>query len=294
MDAKTAFITKPVARLPFPHRVDIIIPFYGQYEKVTKLLESIFRFTMSNVYQIILVDDCSPNRAFSDSLSKVPGVVTVRTEKQIGFGGALGVGFQKSQELDAKRQSNKKPSHPFVLFMQSDCVVEDVNWLKSMGESLFGLKEEGVRMISPRTNSPMGGDQRQKGTKALSENDVVEDVVLENTHLSLYCSLCHRSLFRLIGGFIKDYPYGYFEDEELAYRMRKYGYKQAIAGASWIKHIGQATIRELWRINQESRKIMTEENRQRCIKDIRALDKQRMTMGEKISYISESKLIDNM
>jgi GT2 family glycosyltransferase len=98
-----------------------------------------------------------------------------------------------------------------------------------------------------------------------------DDVVLEDSHLSLYCFLCHRSLFNLVGGFIKDYPFGFFEDEEFAYRMRKYGYRQAIAGSSWIKHWGQATIRELWRTNQESRKILTEENRQKCIKDIRAL-----------------------
>ena len=45
----------------FQSKVDIIIPFHGQYHKVTRLIESILRFTHSNPYHLILVDDCSPN-----------------------------------------------------------------------------------------------------------------------------------------------------------------------------------------------------------------------------------------
>lgn len=269
MENTNTFITKPVARMPFPFRVDIIIPYHGQYGKVTALIESIFRFTRSNVYHIILVDDFSSNTAFSSNLSKVPNITTVRTPSHLGFGGALKVGFQKSEELNAARKAAKKTQHPFVVFMQSDCEIEGQNWLTPLGQALMEMRSQGVMMVSPKTDNPMGGDPRQKGEKFVPG----DDAILEKTHLSLYCFLCHRELFGKIGGFLKDYPYGYFEDEELAYRMRMYGYKQAVVGSSWIKHIGQSTIRDLWRDKQITRKIMTEDNRKKCIEDIRALNK---------------------
>lgn len=266
-ETKKDHATKPIGISPFPYRVDIIVPFHGQYDKVTKLVESIFRCTMSNVYKVILVDDCSPNKSYAESLSKVPGLITVRTKDQLGFGGALRVGFEKSQELDRALRDNNRPQHPFVVFMQSDCVVEDVDWLRAMGSTLLGLKDQGVKMVAPRTNNPMGGDPRQGGEKG----NIGETIILEDTSLSLYCAMCHRELFQHIGGFIKEYPLGWYEDEELAYRMRKYGYKQAIAGRSWVRHVGQATIREVWREQPNSRRIMMEDNRKKCIQDIRAL-----------------------
>jgi GT2 family glycosyltransferase len=293
--ATKTFVSRTIARLPFPQRVDIVIPFHGQYEKVTRLVESIFRYTKSNVYTIILVDDCSPNEVFLNNLSKVPGVVTVRTEKQLGFGGALQAGFHKSEELNQARIKANKPRHPFMVFMHSDCIVEDINWLRSMGEVMLELKDQGVRMVSPHTDNPMGGDPRQKGEKGVH----TENVILEGTHLSLYCFLCHRGLFKAINGFIKNYPFGFFEDEELAYRMRKYGFKQAIVGNSWIKHWGQSTIRELWRDKNETRKIMTEENRAKCIQDIRALNQKFDASnsdgnGKKLVDISESPPLDKL
>ena len=52
--------SRPLEYVPFSRsRVDIIIPFYGQYEKVTSLVESILVAVRSNPYHITLVDDCS-------------------------------------------------------------------------------------------------------------------------------------------------------------------------------------------------------------------------------------------
>jgi GT2 family glycosyltransferase len=122
-------------------------------------------------------------------------------------------------------------------------------------------------MVSARTNNPgIKGDKRLKGTKS----NPIKDIVLEDTYLPLYCSLCHRELFDRIGGFVKPYPYGWHEDEELAFRMRHHGFRQAICGKSWVHHEGAATVNELLRNNPELIDVM-ESNKEKCLSDISSL-----------------------
>lgn len=254
----TTKIAKPVEYKAFSRSpVDIIIPFHGQYEKVTKLVESIMYATKSNPYQICLVDDCSPNEKFILDWKDVPQVITTRTSHHMGFGGALRAGYDITEQ-------------PWVVFMHSDCVIEDQNWMLEMGKSLLTWKAKKipVKMVSPKTNNPGDASADKRLKSPLRER--TEDVILQDTHLPLYCAMCHRDLFYHIGGFIKPYQYGWFETEELAYRMRKAGFYQGICGRSWVRHHGGKTIESLLEEKPEYKEIM-EENRIHCLKDMKSL-----------------------
>lgn len=251
----------------FMAAVDIIIPFHGQYEKVTKLVESIYRLTRTNYFTICLVDDASPNRDYIATVAKnvertaarrrvVNNLKVIRCEESKGFGGALREGYENTDS-------------PYVCFMNSDCVVQDANWLRAMGESLLALKSENVRMISAMTDNIVDGDPAQLGERnTKSPTDIVLD---KGSHLSLYCTLAHRELFSHCKGFIKEYPYGMYEDEEFAARMQHFGYKQAVCRRSWIAHEGMATIKTLWRADPSVQKVMQDDNRNRCIQDLQKL-----------------------
>lgn len=269
-DAKEETVVKPrpvndVGE--FNSQVDIIVPFHGQYEQLMTLIESIFRLTRSNYYQLCLVDDASPNPEFiktvaknahknSNRLQQQNVLKALRCGKQKGFAGACKYGYDNT-------------SSPYVCFVNSDVVIEDSGWLRAMGESLLRLKGDGVRMVAPTTNNPVGGHEAQKGEKFVREQ---ADVVIEDeSFLSLYCFMCHRELFPRIGGFLKEYPYGYYEDEEIAARMRKNGFKQAVCRSSWVRHEGMSTIRSIWRENTNIRDVMEKDNRQRCIDDLKKL-----------------------
>ena len=93
---------------------DIIIPFYGQYQKISRLLNSILSSPIDNPYHICLVDDGSPNSDFLEEIErlKVPYVTTVQLPHQVGFAAALYAGYMATK-------------NNFVVFMHSDCVVED-------------------------------------------------------------------------------------------------------------------------------------------------------------------------
>jgi GT2 family glycosyltransferase len=239
--------------------VDIIIPFYGQYEKVSKLISSIINAVKSNPYQITVVDDASPNsdfvNEFKDFDKKRPYgtesiLKLVRSETRLGFGGALQLGMRNTNQ-------------PWVLFLHSDCVVEDPNWMVEMGRSLLKLKDKGVRMVSSRTNDAFFGCSKVIAGK---KEDKINDFILEDGFLPMFSVMCHRELFSKVGGFIKNYfPAGY-EDEEFAFRMNHYGFKQAICGKSWIYHEGGGTLNHLMK-NPTMGNAM-DLNRDKCIADM--------------------------
>ncbi len=237
----------PFGRSP----VDIIVPFHGLYEKVIKLIESIYR-VRSNPYQLTLVDDGSPNVGFLPSIEGLPQLKCIRLEKQVGFGAALKAGF------DATKQ-------PYVMFMHSDCEAVDPSWMIRLGQTLLELKGRGVEMVTARTNNPMCDDPRFVGVI----NNTTEHVVLAaGESMPLYCALCERQLFEKIGGFVKGYPFAMYEDQELSYRMSSFGYKQAVSGTSWIKHHGNLTISEVSKKSPVALEEM-EKNYDRCVADMK-------------------------
>ena len=113
--------SKTLEYVPFSRsKVDIIIPFYGLYEKVTALIESILIAVKSNPYHITLVDDCSENKSFYEEINnqfkkktpegEIPQVTCIRNKEQMGFGGSLKAGYDTT-------------NLPWILFMHSDCFV---------------------------------------------------------------------------------------------------------------------------------------------------------------------------
>jgi len=250
----------------FDSPVDIVIPYHGQYDKVSRLLESVFRYTRSNYYRVTVIDDASPNEAFikvmssnaqkhADMTQRANIFKALRSTDQKGFAGAIKAGWERT-------------SLPYICFLNSDCVIHDINWLRSMGDTLLGMKNQGVRMVSARSNNPVNGSLKQKAEKgSVGQNVILED----GDHLSMFCFMCHRDLFNHCGGFIKEYPYGWYEDEEFAYRMRKYNFKQAVSGESWVYHEGECTVKSVQRNNPKIQKIMEKDNRKRCVEDIQKL-----------------------
>ena len=233
--------------------VDIIIPFHGQYDKVRRVLSSVLHKTRSNPILVTLVDDGSPNLEFLETISQAPRTQCIRLEQQSGFGNALRIGYENTEQ-------------PYICFLNSDCVIHNGSWLEELGGALLAMKEKDVRLVSARSDNPMSNIPELKADRT---DDEIGNIVVDSP-LPLYCTMCHRELFNHIGGFIKPYPYGWYEDEELFWRMRKHGFHQGIAGRSWVHHEGEATIRHLWKKNPDIKKIMLE-NKERCLKDIRAL-----------------------
>jgi GT2 family glycosyltransferase len=231
---------------------DIIIPFHGQYTKVQQVVQSILLFTKSNPYLLTLVDDASPNATFVETLRTQAPIRVLRNNEQKGFAGSLRVGFENTIK-------------PWVVFMHSDCQVMDHYWLQRLGETALSLKSQNVRLIHARTDNPMTENPYLPSTP--HEKACGDKIVETDEPLPLICAMVHRDLFKNIGGFLKEYPYGYYEDVELYYRMKRYGMRQAVCGRSWVHHDGGATLNEVIQKNKKA-KLVIESNYDLCMKDI--------------------------
>ena len=65
-------------------KVSIIIPIYGQIEYTLRCLESIVNNQPKITFEVIVVDDCSPDESFV-ILKKVRGIKLLRNKKNKGF-----------------------------------------------------------------------------------------------------------------------------------------------------------------------------------------------------------------
>jgi len=234
-------------------KIDIIVPFHGQYQKLYDLCKSIWYNTKGNQYHLYLVDDCSLNKTYLPAFQKAPNTTVIQNDQQLGFGASLHKGFEVGR-------------NEWVVFLHSDCRIETSDWLSGMLLTYF--KNPHTAMVSPRTNNPGTDDLRLKSEKGIHQSDCV----MEKGYLPLYCALCSRQLFSEIGGFVKPYPFRYYEDEELAHRIRACGLRQTISGNSWVFHHGAATVSSLLKQGNKYKGVI-EENRERCIADINAFKK---------------------
>ncbi len=254
MEADQVMPTRGMAAVPFKMSpVDIIIPFHGEYDKVSRLMESIFNTVRTNRYQIILVDDASRNKTFISSFKKVPGVKAIQHKTQKGFGACV----------NAALADTRRPQ-PHVLVVQSDVVVQGTSWLFNLGNSLLQLRDKGVKMVSPMTDNPMDGHPLLKSLN----HDFKADAVLTEGFLPMHCVMCHRELFKRVGG-LKEYGYAGGEAAEFAARMGKHGYKQGVCGNSWVHHEGRGTLR-LFDRDEKAQEVLRKA-REEAEADIKAL-----------------------
>lgn len=217
----------------FMSEIEIIIPFHDECGKVANLINEIFKLVQTNRYQITLVDDCSSNKHFLNEIfsKKIEGVECLRTEKQLGFAGAVNYALKFA----------KNPWIPWVCVMQSDVLPRNFSWLSKLGSCMQNLKTKNVKMVSPLTNNSIFN---RNLCQVKHEQDFKDDVILEKGFLPMYTFLCHRDLFRKIG-LLYEYPLMGCEAEEFALRMKKNGFYQAVCGSSFVHHEGKRTYNNI-------------------------------------------------
>lgn len=241
--------------------VDIIIPFHGQYDAVKSSIRGIYMTTSEVPFQVILVDDGSPNPHFLSMLrdeSKKLNIANMKFVRQdhSGYGAAINSGLKESE-------------FNHVCLMDSDAVPENSSWLKNLMVTMHSAP--GIGMVSARLDVPpqgrslVAGKKGQKLARKVIRQEGIAQMLEGDSYLPLSCVLCDGRMLKSIGG-LSEYPLAMYEDAEVAVRMFRSGKKQAIAGDSFVKHAGGLTINSL-ATKEENRRIM-EENYERCLEDI--------------------------
>lgn len=233
---------------------EIVIPFHGQYLNVRNCIESILVCTVDCPYRIFLVDDASKNDSFLGEMKKLSNVVEgIRLKEQRGFGAAMNAAVQATKL-------------PFLVFLHSDVKIVDGKWLMELYKSFCRMrKSDRVEMVCATSSNPPNQCESLLRQRREKKGDTVA-----TEPLPIFGALCARSLFHTVGGF-REYKYGWYEDEEWFWRLKRWGYNEGVSGMSYIEHEGGKTVDSLWKTNPETKVIMTETNRDLCLNDVRKL-----------------------
>lgn len=217
---------------PWPEQpvVSIIIPAHNEYIYTFNCLKSILENTQDVAYEIILVDDCS-NDESNELLQLMTGIEVITNNQQQGF--------VLSCNLGAAQARGK-----FLLFLNNDCLVTR-GWLQSILE-LFAVDDQvglvGAKLIYPDgTLQEAGGIVWRDGSawnfgRGDTSDKPEYNYVRQVDYCSGACLAVSKGLFQALGGFDQDYAPAYFEDVDLAFKVKSRGLKVLYQPAAEVVH----------------------------------------------------------
>lgn len=210
--------------------VSIIIPVHGKLDWTLTCLRSIARHGAETPFEIIVVDDASPDQTFS-TLSGIPGIRILRNEKNLGFVGSCNEGAHAAQGR-------------LLFFLNNDTQVLP-GWLDTLVDAYRsepGCGIAGSRLIYP------DGRLQEAGCIVFSDGEswnfgrfeMREDPRFlyrrDTDYVSGAALLIDRDLFDQVGGFDVRYAPAYCEDLDLAFAVREANRRVIYEPASQIVH----------------------------------------------------------
>ncbi|MDO4326590.1 MAG: glycosyltransferase [bacterium] len=210
--------------------VSIIIPCYNQIYYTYECLRSIEKYTKDVEYEVIIADDVSTDA--TAKLGKfVKHVVISRNSTNQGF-------------LKNCNQAAKKARGRYVMFLNNDTQVTE-GWLSSLVKLIES--DSTIGMVGSKLVYPDGRLQEAGGIiwsdgsgwnyGRLDDPDKPEyNYVKDVDYISGAAILLSKALWDKIGGFDERFAPAYCEDSDLAFEVRKAGYRVVYQPMSKVIH----------------------------------------------------------
>lgn len=211
-------------------RVSIIIPVYNQFSYTCKCIKAIAEHSGDISYEVIVADDCSTDKV--KKLSEfIKGIRIYRNEKNLRF-------------LLNCNNAAKYARGEYIVFLNNDTQVQP-NWLQPLVDLLDQNKDIGLagsKLIYPdgrlqeaggivwEDGSAWNYGNRDNADKP--EYNYVKDV----DYISGASIMIRKELWEKIGGFDERYSPAYCEDTDLAFSVRKAGYRVVYQPKSVVVH----------------------------------------------------------
>lgn len=210
--------------------VSIIIPVYNQFEYTYNCLKSIMLNSGDVKYEIFIANDCSTD-CTKDIEKIAKNVRLVTTAKNVRF-------------LLNCNNAAKYARGKYILFLNNDTQVQE-NWLQPLVDLIE--RDDSIGMVGSKLIYPDGKLQEAGGIlwKDASawnygnrqDADAPEfNYVKEVDYISGAAIMIKKSLWDEIGGFDEHFAPAYCEDSDLAFEVRKHGYKVMYQPKSVVVH----------------------------------------------------------
>ncbi len=212
-------IEESIVPLQVPHAVlpkfSLVIPVYGQHLLTFTCLKSIAATCAAHDIEVIVMDDCSPILAATE-LAKIDGVQFVRNEKNLGFLRTCNLGVEIARGK-------------YVVILNNDIILTN-GWLQAMLDVF--VQHKNIGMVGAKLIYPDGVLQEAGGIVwrdgsawNVGRNDDANkpeyNYLREVDYCSGACLMLRREFWMSLGGFDERYVPAYYEDTDLAFRVRE-------------------------------------------------------------------------
>jgi O-antigen biosynthesis protein len=222
----------PVSQSP---AISIIVPVFNQLRFTRACLASVQDNLEEQDIEVIVVDDCSTDNT-REALSSVPGLVYIRNENNLGFVGSCNKGATQARGK-------------YLLFLNNDTLVTP-GWLSTLLQT-FAL-ESSAGLVGSKLIYPDGRLQEAGGIiwrdgsgwnlgKFKGPDEPEFNFMREVDYCSAASLMIRKSLFEQVEGFDPSFAPGYYEDTDLAFKVRAAGSKVLYQPLSEVIHFEGAT-----------------------------------------------------
>ncbi|MBL8311769.1 MAG: glycosyltransferase [Burkholderiales bacterium] len=211
--------------------VSILIPVYGQHETTFACLKSIAENPPSQPFEVIVMDDCSRQPA-SEALGCVGGIRILRNANNLGFIGNVNAAAEAA-------------SGEWLIVLNNDTVVR-TGAFDAMLDTF--AQHERVGLVGCKLLNADGSVQEAGGIvwrdgsawnwgRGQDRHDPRFNFVRDADYCSGAALTIRRELFAELGGFDNHYAPAYYEDTDLAFRVRQRGLRVLYQPAAEIFHL---------------------------------------------------------
>ncbi len=224
-----------------PKKVSIIIPIYNALNELKECIDSILRSNISVDYEIILIDDCSPDTNVKKYLETIdnPKIRIFYNERNLGFVKTVNKGMRLAESND-------------VLLLNSDTVVTQ-RFLDKIVKVAYSSPSIGT--VTPLSNAasimsiiefcrevPLPEDLDPETANKIVELIYAGEIISAPT-ANGYCMYIKREVLDLIGYFDEEnFGKGYGEENDFSIRAMLNGYTNVCDNSTFIYHKGHSSF----------------------------------------------------
>jgi GT2 family glycosyltransferase/glycosyltransferase involved in cell wall biosynthesis len=210
--------------------VSIVIPVFNQFGHTYSCLASILANTRSTQYEVIIADDASQDET-KDLALYASNVLHVRNPENLGF-------LRNCNHAAASARGK------YIVFLNNDTNVQN-NWLKHLTDLMEDdptIGMTGSKLVYPDGrlqeaggiiwNDANGQNYGRLDDPWKPEYNYVKDV----DYISGASIMIRKELWDRVGGFDERFAPAYYEDTDLAFTVRKLGYRVVFQPQSVVVH----------------------------------------------------------